>query len=287
MSADKILLLVTDLDDTLVGDDDAKDKLNQWLTDIREKVHLVYSTGRSYTGHSLDPTDNSARRLQAEKSLLEPDYWVTSVGTEIYTKNSPDRDPIWDLKLQSLSEGWDREAVVSIIAKSFPLLEPQPKADQGPWKVSFYLEDLASASALGKLRELLTANGLPAQVIFSSRSSHNVDIVPEAGNKGKATEYIREKLQMGLEQTVVCGDSGNDISLFEHQEHGVIVGKARQELLDWYEANKMKKPHLYKANAHCARGIIEGLDHFIGTGMMPQLKQSWEKHFKSQAISEA
>jgi sucrose-6-phosphatase len=237
------LLLVTDLDNTLVGDDDGTAKLNRWLSDARERVYLAYSTGRSY---------DSARRLRTERSLLEPDYWITAVGTEIYTQKS--LDPTW---ADQLSTDWDRKAVASM-AEGFRALERQPEPDQGLWKVSFYLQNLAEATALADLQEQLDSAGLSAQVIFSG--SRDVDIVPAAGNKGNATTYLREHLSLKPEETLVCGDSGNDISLYQRQERGVIVGNALPELLGWYE--QQGQPHHYLARATYAWGILEGLAHF-------------------------
>ncbi|WP_218969735.1 HAD family hydrolase, partial [Candidatus Synechococcus spongiarum] len=64
----KDLLLVTDLDHTLVGDRQALAHLNQTLQTLRSRINLVYATGRSLAG---------ARQLQQEDGLLEPEGWAT------------------------------------------------------------------------------------------------------------------------------------------------------------------------------------------------------------------
>ncbi|MEL6786638.1 MAG: HAD family hydrolase, partial [Cyanobacteria bacterium J06607_15] len=61
-------------------------------------------------------------------------------------------------------------------------------------------------------------------------------------------------------KTIVCGDSGNDISMFAGQEKGLIVANAKPELLQWYEVNSSDNHYLAKSN--CAAGIMEGLQHF-------------------------
>lgn len=61
-------------------------------------------------------------------------------------------------------------------------------------------------------------------------------------------------------QTVVCGDSGNDIALFAGAERGIIVGNASYELLQWHNDNPAD--HHYLAEAACAGGILEGLNYF-------------------------
>ena len=70
-------LFVTDLDNTLVGDDAALLKLNEQLANHRQRYHskIVYATGRSLYLYRL---------LAEDKSLLAPDALITAVGTEMY-----------------------------------------------------------------------------------------------------------------------------------------------------------------------------------------------------------
>ena len=70
-------LFVTDLDNTLVGDDAALILLNRELEKHRQQYHskIVYATGRSLYLYRL---------LAEAKSLLQPDALITSVGTEMY-----------------------------------------------------------------------------------------------------------------------------------------------------------------------------------------------------------
>ncbi|HCF29166.1 MAG TPA: sucrose-phosphate phosphatase, partial [Cyanobacteria bacterium UBA11049] len=66
-------LFVTDLDNTLVGDDQALVELNRKLSQHRQEygTKIVYATGRSPTLY---------RELQQEKQLLQPDALVAAVG---------------------------------------------------------------------------------------------------------------------------------------------------------------------------------------------------------------
>jgi sucrose-6-phosphatase len=240
--SDRQFLLVTDLDNTLVGDDLAMLALHQKLRAVRHQIYLIYATGRSYS---------SARRLQDRKQLLEPDYWITGVGTEIYQQ--ADRDLVW---AEQLSQNWDRDAVVEIAA-AFPDLTPQTEQEQNPWKVSYLLYSAMADAIVQDLRSKLAQAGLEAQVIYSS--SEDVDILPRLGNKGLAMTYLRKRLQIPAEKTLVCGDSGNDISLFQQNTPGVLVGNARSELLEWYQ--QQGQLHHYLAEAMYAGGILEALDH--------------------------
>lgn len=248
----KPFLFVTDLDDTLVyrtvGDDSALPELNQLLSQHRQKygTKIVYSTGRSPLLY---------KELQAQKNLLQPDALVLSVGTEIYLDGTDIPDSDWS---EILSPGWERETVLSITRKYRELVR-QPDSEQRPFKVSFFLEQDSSANLLPQLEAELQKYKLNVKLIYSS--GIDLDIVPHSSDKGQAMQFLRQKWKFAAEQTVVCGDSGNDIALFAvGNERGIIVGNARKELLQWH--NEYPSDYHYLASCFCAGGIIEGLKYF-------------------------
>ncbi len=238
-------LLITDLDNTLVGNEQATITLNQKLLAIRDNFYLIYATGRSY---------NSAMQLRAQQKLLEPDYWVTGVGTEIYHQGRGRKDLVWANKL---SQEWNRQQII-ILAQSLPDLILQSSLEQNPWKISFCLSQPQKSPILEDLKNKLNLLGLTCKIIFSS--GRDVDILPHNADKGLAITYLREHLQIPVELTLVCGDSGNDISLFQQSTLGTIVSNAQAELIDWYM--RYKQPNLYLANSPYAWGILEGLTYF-------------------------
>lgn len=99
---------------------------------------------------------------------------------------------------------------------------------------------------------------MDAEIIYSN--DHDLDIVRRKANKGSALTYICQVLGFTAKQTVVCGDSGNDITLFLADTLGIIVGNARRELLQWHQDNL--EDDRYLAQAHYAAGIIEELQYF-------------------------
>ncbi len=241
-------LFVTDLDNTLVGDDRALEKLNNLLSQHRQEhgTKIVYATGRS---------PQLYQQLVAEKNLLSPDALIAAVGTEIYYQDSSDPDPTWS---SQLSVGWNREEAESIGA-NFSDLVPQPSSEQRPFKVSYFLAETAASEVMPRLESLLQERGIDARLIYSG--GKDLDILPRNGNKGLAVQFLRQHWEIDPQQTVVCGDSGNDIALFSVGEpKGIIVGNAQPELRDWYEANLAD--YRYLALANCAGGILEGLHHF-------------------------
>ncbi|PSB18006.1 sucrose-phosphate phosphatase [Phormidesmis priestleyi ULC007] len=238
-------LLVTDLDNTLVGDDRALDKLNQRLTQCRQVngVKLVYSTGRSITSY---------QKLSTEVNLLEPDVLITAVGTEIYYPGKV-LDQKWTTQS---SAGWNRDAIVAI-TQQFPQLVPQPESEQRSLKVSFLL-DAEDAHILPDLEAKIKHQGVDAQLIYSS--NQDLDILSSRANKGNALAYIQQVLGFEFDRTIACGDSGNDIALFEQKTLGVIMGNAQPELLQWHHKNLSDDRYL--AQGFCAAGILEGLQYF-------------------------
>lgn len=237
------LLLISDLDNTWVGDTEALQRLQIYLGDRREQLHLVYATGRSFS---------SAKALQGEVGLLEPDYWVTAVGSEIYHRDNLDQG--W---ANYLSDHWQRDAIQAI-ADGYGELIPQSPLEQNPWKISYHLEPSAPVKIVDHLRVRLAQTEIPVQVIFSS--GKDVDLLPRRSNKGNATRYLQKHLAVAAEKTLVCGDSGNDISLFETQCRGVIVHNAQPELLQWHHHRGDSRHYL--AQSSYAGAILEAIAYF-------------------------
>ncbi|MCT7990671.1 sucrose-phosphate phosphatase [Laspinema olomoucense] len=241
-------LFITDLDHTYVGDDAALAMLQEALSQHRQTygTKIVYCTGRSPALY---------QELQQEKQLIQPDALITSVGTEIYTDGIEGYDPEW---ADILSHGWDRDRIRET-AGHFSDLVSQPDSEQRPFKVSYFLSEDVASDLLPRLESALKDRSLEVRLIYSG--GKDLDILPIKGNKGLAMQFIRNRYGIETKRTVACGDSGNDIALFEvGEERGIIVGNARPELRTWYEEH----PHesLYFAQASCAGGILEGLKHF-------------------------
>jgi sucrose-6-phosphatase len=241
-------LLITDLDHTLVGNDRSLDRLNQILDRYRQTwgTKIVYATGRSR---------ESYQDLVTTQHLLAPDALIAAVGTEIYLAASVTPDPEW---VSKLSINWHREEVVAI-ASRFADLELQPQSEQRPFKVSYYLSPSVVAAVVPQLQELLSQQLLDVEIIYSGNK--DLDILPRGGDKGTAVQFLRDRWQIDPIQTVVCGDSGNDISLFKYGvERGIIVGNAQPELRLWHELHPVN--YHYFSVAHYAEGILEGLKYF-------------------------
>ena len=220
---------------------------------------LVYSTGRS---HAL--YEQLRREVPA---LRPPGALVCSVGTEIFFEAdhaAPTPDAAWCTTLDV--GGWDRGRVEAIAAAAAPELTLQPASEQRPHKASFHLA-LPRADAppvLARLKAALDDAGLATSLIYSGGA--DVDVLPAGASKGKGLAFLLGQMADAVgppvEGVLVCGDSGNDIDLFEVDGvRGVVVANAHEELRAWAEAHR-SDGRVFEAGERCAGGIAQALRHF-------------------------
>lgn len=238
-------LIASDLDNTWVGDNPAAlADLQEAVLARRRDLVLVYVTGR-------DP--DLYHELAREVGLLEPDYLIASVGTEIYRYPGTDPDRSWVDVLSG--EGWS-PATVDTVARAFPQLHPQPR--QFDFKRSYYFtpeSDEEEQRTLAALAAQLAESGVGHRLVYSSR--RDLDILPVAAGKGEALKYLGAQLRLQAPQMIVCGDSGNDIDMLDRPWPSVVVSNAQAELL----AAQLAEP-VFRATAPASAGVLQGLKHF-------------------------
>lgn len=232
-------ILATDLDMTLVGNDEALAKLNRQITKLRiqKELNLVYVTGRSQELY---------KALETEKGLLKPDALITAVGTEIYHGDGS------MLKGWPQDPNWDRQEIEDLLS-SYQELIKQPDSERRPHKLSYYLE--AYNESYARVQESL--QHLDVEVVYSM--GQYLDILPKGVNKGSALLYLASAWEVPEANIISCGDSENDISMLSVGK-GILVGNAKEVLKDW--ASNRDSGSIYLAKADCAAGIEEGLGYW-------------------------
>jgi sucrose-6F-phosphate phosphohydrolase len=260
------VLVVTDLDDTLIGssshDDEATLKFTQWWQSygVPAGGRLVYNTGRAL---------NLFHQLLEEKAhcMPEPDLLISSVGTKIYKKVGSSNSWLQDEDYEKrLDKGWDLEAVREAAYAALGTVGTEnmhfrPPSEMNEYKITCGVAKPALNTVLDQIQAQLDAEELLLKAIVSGKGDWRfVDLVPAAAGKLAALEYAAETLGFAPHQTIACGDSGNDLDMLQsggkNTHHAVVVGNAQEDLMNW--ARETKGPLIVEG--HRAHGILEGLE---------------------------
>lgn len=238
-SAERIL--ITDIDNTLLGSPAALKKLLDYLKKQTREFAFGVATGRHI---------ESALEILKKNKVPTPDVLITSVGTEIHYGPRIKQDLDWK---RHINHRWNREKILEIM-ETIPNLELQKEENQREHKISYLVPEKVKLN-VKEIRTKLRKNDLHVQLVYS----HNefLDILPMRASKGLATRYFAMKWDVRFEHMLVSGDSGNDESMLRGNPLGVVVGNYSQEL------EKLRGlPRIYFAQKKYSEGIIEGIEYF-------------------------
>lgn len=238
MTVDK--LFISDIDDTLIGHDDALAELAQQIRINRHRIGFGLATGR--------PID-MVLPLFEEYNLPVADIIISSVGTEIYYGSRHLIDRGWHAHI---SYNWRPEQIV-VTMSQLPFVEMQPKDGMRAFKLSYFMDD--EHDHLQQVHNALQAQNLHYTLIYSR--GHFLDILPERASKGQAIRYVCQKWSIPLHNVLVSGDSDNDADMIEGEMLGVVVGNHHADL-DVLRGS----PNVYFSEQHQAAGILDGFAHY-------------------------
>ena len=266
-------LICTDLDRTLIPNGPAAESAEAAprfgrLVE-RPEVTLAYVSGRHR---------ELVEEAITQYALPQPEFVVGDVGTTLYRVGAGNdwvRNAEWEASIAADWSGKTHGELAALLAE-IPGLRLQEVAKQNRFKLSYYVDqdmdlDAISQSAASRLR----VSGVKARLV----SSHDdlsgeglLDVLPASASKRHAIEALMEYEGFSREQTVFCGDSGNDLEVLASPVAAVLVANARDEvkrraieLAD--EAGCKDRLYIARGgflgmNGNYRGGMLEGIAHY-------------------------
>lgn len=228
-------LLVSDLDDTLLGNSDAWAEFCAALS-ASPDILIALNSSR--------PWGSVVGSLLGNYPALNIRASICGMGTQLRVD---DREVSqWNLRFA----GWHRSGVDQLMHRLG--FEPHAPQFQTAYKASFTVPQ-GSSQALARSE---IANMDQACRVITSGGS-DFDVLPPLAGKGEATLFLARHLGIPTSRVIVAGDSANDLAMFEVAEKGIVVGNARAELRCAVDPSKV-----YFAKGARAAGVLEGLRYW-------------------------
>jgi sucrose-phosphate synthase len=233
-------LFISDIDNTLTGDENGLKKLGSYLEENHSSVCFGVATGRHL---------ESAKEI-LDKYNLKPDILITSVGSEIYYGKNLLADKGWSAFIR---RRWYPDRIKEAL-KDFEGLSLQTEVgSQRSFKVSY---DIKGVKDFNNLVLEVTKELEKTKSAFNLVVSHEnfLDILPYRASKGSAIKYIAWKWNIEGNKVITAGDSGNDIDMLKKPFKGIVVANHEKSL------DKLKDAkNIYFTERSNAHGVIEGL----------------------------
>ena len=237
-------LLLSDVDDTVLGNDAATKRLAEYLAnECKHELIIAYASGRFF---------DSIKNDVENTDLPEPVYIIGGVGSDIRSFASCELDPGW---IQRISKDWSARQIRELFA-DVDQLQLQPESGQSDFKVSYFYPN-ATQEQLDNLQQRLSGVGIQANLIYSSNK--DLDFLPANVDKGTAGCYVAERLNIPQRRIISAGNSGNDKTLMAHGFHGIVVGNADTDLRELAVNNDQ----IYVSDKNHADGVVDGLRHWL------------------------
>lgn len=232
------MILATDLDGTFLGGDESARAELYDLIRATPDATLIFVTGRGI---------GSIQPLLDDPAIPDPHYIIADVGaTVVHTRRLEPVAPIQD----RIEAAWPGTERVREALRSFEFLVYQEVPQER--RCSFLL---AEERRIDEIRAVVE-DELGCDLLFSA--GQYLDVLPRGVSKGSTLLALLEHTGLDHERVVVAGDTLNDLSLFETDLKGIVVGGAELELSRQVE---LMGGRAYLATAPGGGGIVEGLRH--------------------------
>lgn len=239
ISKDKIKLIATDLDGTLLNSNKEISKYNQEILKIiinDYNVQLILSSGRPYEGVK---NYNKLLKNNNYSIIFNGASIVDNSGKVIYKQTVEENDAKTIIKL---SEKYDvcvhvydnGKYIVSkedFPIKSYVQKEQTIKPIIGLENIETYKFDkiliLGERAVLNELYKEILKN---TDVHSSFSGELSLEITSKIGNKGNSLKWICDNKGISSDNIVAFGDNFNDIEMIEYAGIGVAMSNAEEEL---------------------------------------------------------
>lgn len=233
------LVLATDLDGTFLGGSrEDRARLYRWIEDNRDRVGLIFVTGR----------DPAFIADLCRSGVPWPEYAVGDVGTTI-ARVHPERgvEPIPPLEADIARRWGDSGEKVRRALDGHPGLFLQPTEFR--YRVSYDMDpDAYDPSAEDKVRDLRLDPLISDNRYF--------DVLPRDVSKGPSLKRLVRHLEIPEHRVLTAGDTMNDFSMLTSGLPAVAVGGSESALL----SNLPESDRIYRARGVGAAGILEAVE---------------------------
>lgn len=249
--------IVTDLDGTWLPAPTQREdsrRLERAVLD-RSDIVLTFATGRTYTV-ALEAID--------QWELRTPHHLITDVGTALFHRAPGGgwrEDARWTERVLSV---WDEQAAETFLAHHLPASVCAQPGVLPIRRLALQRANGADMAVAGaELSRACEEAGLRVDVL----PSHDLyfDVLPRGIHKGAALAFLQASLDLPR-PVVGCGDSANDLGLFEAADHPVLMkgGLEDSELPPEVRSRAIRTPVPGPRGIHLALiacGLLEEDDH--------------------------
>jgi hypothetical protein len=261
------LLICTDLDRTLIPNGPATESPDAarlfGLLAERPEVTLAYVSGRHR---------ELVEAAMAEYDLPVPDFVIGDVGTTIYRVGKGldwQRYAAWEKVIARDWGGRDHASLADLLS-NLKGLERQEASRQNRFKLSYYIDDPDDSAELGTIvNNRLQSAQVQARVVVSIDEISGqglLDVLPRNASKRHAIEALMEDEGFTRDETVFCGDSGNDLEVLGSPIPAVLVANALAEVK--LEATRRSHQAGCADRLYIARGGFRGMNGNYRGGML-------------------
>jgi sucrose-phosphate synthase len=248
--------IVTELDESLLGDDEALKRFIDQLQGNRKRTAFAIATGRSL---------KSVLALLKVYAIPMPDVLITAMGTEIYYAPHLSFDIAWKRHVDHL---WNATAIHRLL-DPLPGLTLQSRNEQQPYKVSYNLDHDEAPSLDGIIRLLHQNDETVNAFLYQDRL---LDILPIRASKGQALRYFCGQWEIPLERVLVAGGTAAEEDMMRGNTLGAVVSSQYSDEM----GPLADLDGIYFAGKSYAAGLLEAIDYydFYGRCQLPDSEET-------------